>query len=113
MKYEASFNKNCYTQYKNKITTILRKQEKEYYKRLLETIRNYLKMMWPVIRNVMNNCKPSKLNGSFSYNNSVITDKTIVSNNDYFINVGKTLTAPTPRTGPSIHNYLPEANKIF
>ena len=37
MKYETSLNKNSYIQYKNKLTTILRKQEKEYYKLLLET----------------------------------------------------------------------------
>ena len=113
MKYETSFNKNCYTQYKNKLTTILRRQEKEYYKLLLETNRNNLKKMWSVIRNVINNCKPSKLNESFLYNNSVITDKTIVSNkfNDYFVNVGKTLAAQIPRSGPSFHTYLPEANK--
>ena len=75
MKYETSFNKNLYIQYKNKLTTILRKQEKEYYKLLLETNRNNLKKMWGVIRNVINTCKPSKLNKSFSYNNSIITDK--------------------------------------
>ena len=45
MKYETSFNKNSYIQYKNKLTAILRKQEKEYYKLLLETNRNNLKKM--------------------------------------------------------------------
>ena len=62
MKYETSFNKNSYTQYKSKLTTISRRQEKEYYKLLLETNRNNLKKMWSVIGNVINNCKPSKLN---------------------------------------------------
>ena len=28
-----------------------------------------------------------------------------------FVNVGKTLAAPIPRSGPSFHTYLPEANK--
>ena len=44
--------------------------------------------MWSVIRNVINKCKPSKLNESFLYNNLVIIDKIIVSNkfNDYFVN---------------------------
>ena len=95
------------------ITTILRKQEKEYYKLLYETNRNNLKKMWGVIRNVINNCKPSKLNESFSYNNSIITDQKIVSNkfNEYFVNVGKTLAAPIPMSGPSFHSYLSEANK--
>ena len=37
MKYDTSFNKITYTQYKNTLTTILRKTEKEYYKCLLET----------------------------------------------------------------------------
>ena len=69
--------------------------------------------MWGVIRNVINNCKPSKLNESFSYINSIITDKTSVSNkfNEYFVNVGKTLAAQIPMSGPSFHSYLSEANK--
>ena len=69
--------------------------------------------MWSVIRSVVNNCKPSKLNESFSYKNSIITDKKIVSNkfNDYFVNVGKTLETQIPKSGPSFYTYLPEANK--
>ena len=52
-KYKTIFN----TQYKNKLTTILRKPEKEYYKRLQETSRNNLKNMWFAIRSRKNNCK--------------------------------------------------------
>ena len=113
MKYDTSFNKITYTQYKNKLTTILRKTEKDYYKCLLETNKNNLKKTWSIIRSVINNCKPSKLNESFLYNNSIITDKNEVSNkfNDYFVNVGKTLAAQIPKSGPSFHKYLPEANK--
>ena len=112
-KYETSFNKKCYTQYKNKLTTILRNHEKEYYKRLIDINRTNLKKMWSVIRSVINNCKPSKLNESFTYNNTVITDKKTVSNkfNDYFVNVGKTLAEQIPKHGPSFRSYLPEANK--
>ena len=113
MKYDTSFNKITYTQYKNKLTTILRKTEKEYYKCLLETNKNNLKKTWSIIRSVINNCKPSKLNESFLYNNSIITNKNEVSNkfNDYFVNVGKTLAAQIPKSGPSFHKYLPEANR--
>ena len=69
--------------------------------------------MWGVIRNFINNCKPSKLNESFSYINSIITDKTSVSNkfNEYFVNVGKTLAAQILMSGPSFNSYLSEANK--
>ena len=107
------FNKYTYTQYKNKLTTILRKKEKDYYKLLLEANKNNLKKTWSIIRSVINNCKPSKLNESFIYNGSAITDKNDVSNkfNDYFVNVGKTLAAQIPTSGPSFHRYLPEANK--
>ena len=49
------------------------------------------------------------------YKNSVITDKDEVSNkfNDYFVNVGKTLAAQIPKSGPSFQKYLPEANKEY
>ena len=113
MKYDTSFNKITCTQYKNKLTTILRKTEKEYYKCLLEINKNNFKKTCSIIRSVINDCKPSKLNESFLYNNSIITDKNEVSNkfNDYFVNVGKTLAAQIPKSGPSFHKYLPEANK--
>ena len=78
----------------------------------METNRNNLKKMWCVIRNVINNCKPSKLNESFSYDNSIITDKTIVSNkfSEYFANVGKTLAVQISISDPSFYSYLSEAN---
>ena len=112
MKYDTSFNKITYTQYKNKLTTILRKTMKEYYKCLLETNKNNLKKTRSIIWSVINSCKPSKLKESFLYN-SIITDKNEVSNkfNDYFVNVGKTMAAQIPKSGPSFHKYLPEANK--
>ena len=62
MKYETSFDKYTYTQYKNKLTTISRKKEKDYYKFLLEANKNNLKKTWSIIRSVINYCKHSKLN---------------------------------------------------
>ena len=43
MKYDTGFNKITYTQYKNQLTSILKRHEKEYYKSLLETNKNNLK----------------------------------------------------------------------
>ena len=60
----------------------------------------------------MNNCKQSKANESFSYKNSIITDKKIISDkfNDYFMHVRQTLAAQIPKSGPSFDKYLPEPN---
>ena len=101
-----------YTQYRNTLTSILRKHEKEYYKKVLEINKNNMKKTWSIIKNVTNNFKQSKANESFSYNNSIITEKKIMSDkfNDYFINVGKTLAAQIPKSGPSFDKYLPEPN---
>ena len=61
---------------------------------------------------VVNNCKQTKLNDSFSYDNSIITDKKTISNkfNDYFVNIGSTLAAQIPTSGPSFKRHLLEAN---
>ena len=58
--------------------------------------------MWTVIINVLNDCKPSTLNYSFTYSNRVITVKKIFINefNDFFVNVDKTLAAQIPEVGP-------------
>ena len=81
---------------------------KSYWK----LIKNNMKKTWSIIKNVKNNCKQSKANAPFFYNNSVITDKKIISDkfNDYFINVGKTLAAQIPKSGPSFDKYFPEPN---
>ena len=45
-----------YTEYKNTLTSILRKHEKEYYKKLLEiNKKNNMKKTWSIIKNVINN----------------------------------------------------------
>ena len=110
-KHDTSFNKYVYTQYENTLTSILRKHEKEYYKKLLEMNKDSMKNTWSINTNVINNLKQSKLNESFSNYNSIITDKKIISDkfNDYFINVGKTLAAQMPKFGPSFEKYLPES----
>ena len=58
--------------------------------------------MWTVIINVLNDCKPSTLNYSFTYSNRVITVKKIFINefNDFFVNVDKTLAEQIPEVGP-------------
>ena len=69
--------------------------------------------MWSVIRSVINACKPSKLNESFTYNNTVITDKNVSKKfDDYFVSVGKTFAEQITKSGPSFRSYLPEANII-
>ena len=79
--------------------------------------KDNMKKTWSIIRNVIDNCKQSKLNESFSHNNSIITDKKIISDkcNDYFINVGKPLAAHIPKAGPSFDKYLlkPNPESIF
>ena len=75
MKYDTMFNIITYTQYKSKLATILRKTENEYYYCVLETNKNNLKKTWFIITSVTNDCNPSKLNKSFSYNNSIMSDK--------------------------------------
>ena len=39
-----------YTQYKNTLTSILIKHEKEYYKKLLEINKNNMKKTWSIIK---------------------------------------------------------------
>ena len=45
MKYDTGLNKITYNQYKNQLTSMLRRHEKEYYKFLLETNKNNLKKL--------------------------------------------------------------------
>ena len=73
--YKAFLNSNKpeseskYKIYKNKLTTILRKAEKDYYSNKLLEVKGNMKNTWKVLKSVINkSSRNKKPHSSFNYN---------------------------------------------
>ena len=89
MKQNSAINK-----YKNKLTTILRNAEKEYYRKLLENQKQSCKETWNILNAIINKRhKDSSYPECFEMNGSKFTTKNDIANgfnfNIFFANIGK------------------------
>ena len=87
--------------HKNKLTSILRQCEKEYYSNLLEESKQNIKETWKIINKLLN--KKSTKNSSYpseiKNNGSTISgNKNIAEHfNQFFVNIGPTLAKSIPK----------------
>ena len=83
-----------YKKYKNKLTTILRRCEKNYYNELLQSHQNDVKGTWKILNSII---KKSNNNSNypteFVNNGIVLNNKKDIANgfNDFFVNIGPQL----------------------
>ena len=80
-----------YTSYKNKLTTILRQAEAQYYSEKLNSVKGDIKNTWMILKNVINkNVSKISSHNSFTYRGSKVTNSDQIANifNEYFVNVG-------------------------
>lgn len=87
-----------YKCYKNKLTTIIRYSEKQYYSTKFTEMKDNLRGTWRLIKRVINGPKMSddiqeiKINGKITNDKFIIADKF----NEYFTNVGSNLAKQIP-----------------
>jgi hypothetical protein len=93
-------NKAAYVHYKNKLLTILRKAEKEYYTKLLLDDKNSIGQIWKVYSQVLGTAKQKKSLklSKLVVNNESITGDSNIANafNGYFANIGTELSLKYP-----------------
>ena len=105
-----------YKSYRNKLTSILRKSEKQYYNQLLIEQKGNVKNIWKILNTIIRKPKNShNYPDAFVDKGNFITDKNEMVNkfNEYFVNVGIELAnniAPTNQH-VSVHDYLITKNK--
>lgn len=94
-----------YKIYKNKLTTILRKCEKQYYADKLELYKSNLRETWRILKVVLNHQAGNHVNIPLKINETLIDDPNIISNefNDYFVSIGPKMAESVPLAN---HNYL-------
>ena len=82
-----------YKIYKNRLISILKHYEKQYYKKLLEENKHNLAKTWKTLNYLIGKKKKLKIKSKFRHNNLEITDDKDISNhfNDYYLNMAKEL----------------------
>ena len=106
-----------YKAYKNKLTTVLRYAEKNYYTSKLESQKNNIKGTWQTLKALLKkNVQKSSFPESFMCNEKIIKKKIDIANgfNEFFINVGPNLAKKIvpPKENTSIFDYLGDRNKF-
>ena len=93
LKHPTTFIIDKYKQYKNKLTSILKYEEKQFYQRQIIENKNNLMKVWAVIKQVINRNKNSKISDQFIINDKTETDPMMIAKgfNNYFANIGPTL----------------------
>ena len=114
LKHPTSYNNTVYREYRNRLKTLLKIEEKNYYQSLIVANKHNLKKTWGIIKQVINKSKCSKISSEFYRNGSILNDKISIANafNDYFVNIGPTLASQIPDLGINYRKFMPEQNKM-
>uniref|UniRef100_A0A1A8GC74 Helentron 4 helitron-like transposon replicase/helicase/endonuclease n=1 Tax=Nothobranchius korthausae TaxID=1143690 RepID=A0A1A8GC74_9TELE len=118
LKLRTSEAERKYKKYKNKLVSIIKRQKKEYYSKLLEDNKNNTRATWGIINNVIKRNKiASTVPNYFENGQSEISDTSEIVNefNNFFTNVGPDLAKNIPiRTNYSIgENIKSNKNSIY
>ena len=114
LKYPSAYNQNKYSEYRNLLTSQMKKAEKDYYQTLIIENKSSMRKTWTIIKSVINNNKSNKVTSEFKTENSqIITDKAEISNkfNKYFINVEPSLASKIPDSSKNYRDFLPPWNE--
>ena len=99
-----------YKTYKNKLTSILRYCEKQYYSDLLKANKNNMKETWKIINDLLN--KKSSTRSSypteFMKNGGIISGNMNIAEhfNSFFTNIGPTLAEGIPKSDRHVESFL-------
>ena len=94
----------AYKEYKNTLSILLKKAEKNYYKELISDNKDNMRKSWSIIKSVIGKYKQANIQKTFKLDDHTITDnKKIISDkfNDFFINVGPNLAKAIPNSSKS------------
>ena len=115
LKSRTKHSLNKYKVYKNKLTTILRNAEKDYYDKLLNSKQSDIKGTWKILNSMIKgNSSGNSYPEKFNDNGNCITDCKAIANgfNNFFTNVGPSLASKitAPNDNQCIFNTMGPSN---
>ena len=111
-KSPTTYNLTSYKNYKQHLRRLLRISERNYYDATLESNKNNLKKSWAIIKNVLNKKVKSQSAPNIMIGDEEISDKAIIAQkfNDYFTNIGSTLSNSIPSVDGDPTSFIPKVN---
>ena len=108
IKHPTEYNIAIYKNYKNKLSSLLKIEEKRFYQYQITNNKNNLKKVSAIIKNIINKNKSKKKSDQFILNNTKVTNPNEIVNgfNDYFVNIGPTLASKIKSEGLSHRSFL-------
>ena len=105
------YNISKYKQYKNKLISLLKIEEKHFYQSQIVQNKNNLMKVWTIVKEVINKKIITRNSKQFVLNDQVTTSPKIISNgfNNFFVNVGLTLASKIITDGISHRFFLTES----
>ena len=93
-----------YRQYKNELSNILSRLEKEHYNKILSQNKADIKKTWSILKSIINKHRANRISSKFKVNGKLTTDKVNIANafNDFYINVGPNLARKISSNGSPI-----------
>ena len=98
-KVKSVSNELNYKRYKSKLQNILKKAEKAYFHDLLLNHSNDIRKSWVIIKGIIHKNRKEQVQTKFKLQDGNVTaQKAIISNkfNDFFVNIGPTLSKAIP-----------------
>ena len=95
----SEVNKEKYKKFRNILTSILRKKERDYYNDRIDAYKANLKKTWDLLKRIINKKrKQSNTITSITLNGNKITDPSDICNkfNNFFVNIGHELDKKIP-----------------
>ena len=94
----SAVNITNYKQYRNKLHSLLRKAERDYYDVLLKLNRTNQSKTWKILKDVINRTKVRQTNNYFKIGNKKVNDNKLIAEgfNKYFVNIGPNIAKDIP-----------------
>ena len=108
MKSRTQDSKQKYLNYRNKLKTVLKRAEREYYNNKFTILQGNIRNTWRLVNSIINKGKKCCLVDNFSKDGITISNDTEIVNqfNQYFSSVGKELAAVIPHSKSHFSSFL-------
>jgi hypothetical protein len=110
IKHRTVENEQDYKLYRNKVQHLIRVAERKHYHDIISFNKNNLKRTWSVMKSIINKKQMTKRPEYFLHNNQRLTNKSEIACrfNDYFVNIGSSLSRKIPDCNRSAMSFLTE-----
>ena len=97
-------------------TRLLRIEEKQYYQYRIEANRDTIRKTYMVIKQAINRQRASTGSAKFHHtdsNSGITSNPAVIANafNNFFVNIGPTLSSKIPEQGLEYRKYMPQGNE--